>query len=223
MGALLFLTWSWPQWPAAAQHRDVQVMALLTPARPAFHKAPLWRVSAPFQAHISTVRPVGGSNHIPAQTNRMAALMPLCFAYLLGIVATELIVFDYGHPMAAYCFYTASLPSLILWPQMLRVVLPIVLIVVSLLYSIGTSLFPKQRPGRLRWSLVVAALLAFPGLLSFVSAIVAVREFCDGWSYPFRLHRGVAVRHLIEVQSWHCLMLLTLICCILAQRRAEMH
>mmetsp|Transcript_76942 Transcript_76942/g.207567 ORF Transcript_76942/g.207567 Transcript_76942/m.207567 type:complete len:252 (-) Transcript_76942:122-877(-) len=167
----------------------------------------------------------GGPVQRHESRNPVAGLAPVCLAYLLGIVATELIVFDLGAPRSAFWFYAASLPSLVAWPQALRILLPVLGVTAGLAVggwraSAARRLEGDCRP-RLRWYLLVAALLAGPGLISLVGAVAAARAFCVHWSYPLGLRRVLALNHLAEVRWWHLLMTLTLICCILAQHRAE--
>eukprot|EP00931_Biecheleriopsis_adriatica_P107181 TRINITY_DN81523_c0_g1_i1.p1 TRINITY_DN81523_c0_g1~~TRINITY_DN81523_c0_g1_i1.p1 ORF type:complete len:260 (+),score=19.10 TRINITY_DN81523_c0_g1_i1:23-802(+) len=146
----------------------------------------------------------------------------LCVSYLAGVVATELVVFDFGPPKAAFSFYSTSLPSLVSWPQGLRIALPMLGVAVGLLLDVGTLLHRhSRRSRRLRWNLLGAGLLTFPGLLSFVNAILAVRAFLADWSHPLGLHRSAAVSHLLEVRWWHTLMLATLCLCVFALRRAD--
>mmetsp|Transcript_123402 Transcript_123402/g.360326 ORF Transcript_123402/g.360326 Transcript_123402/m.360326 type:complete len:246 (-) Transcript_123402:101-838(-) len=167
----------------------------------------------------------GSTSQAPASFHAwLMGFAQLCMAYLLGIVATELIVFDCGPPRAAYWFYTASLPSLVAWPQALRIALPVAGIAVSLLYGMGTGLrkrAQKQGQGRLRWSLAAAGLLSVPGLASLGFALAGASAFCTAWSSPFGLNRARAVESLLKVRAWHVVMFVTLLLCMFALRRAQ--
>ncbi|CAL1150172.1 unnamed protein product [Cladocopium goreaui] len=137
-------------------------------------------------------------------------------------VATELIVFDFGMPKAAYHFYSASLPSLVAFPQCLRIVCPMAGVTAGI-GSEALRLFPLglRKSGKLRNVLRAAGLLLLPGLLSFVTAIGAVRAFLREWSsFPWG-SRSRGLHHLEEVRLWHVVMLLTFLVCIWLLRRAE--
>ncbi|CAE8614678.1 unnamed protein product [Polarella glacialis] len=122
----------------------------------------------------------------------------------------------------AFWFYSASLPSLIAWPQAIRLALPVVGLSVSLLRRmLGGLLAGSKRARGLRWNFIAAGLLSFPGLLSLVNALLAAKAFLDDWSFPLGLRRAEAVLHLQEVRWWHTLMLTVLILCVLALQRAD--
>ncbi|CAL1150170.1 unnamed protein product [Cladocopium goreaui] len=151
-----------------------------------------------------------------------SAFAAICIAYMAGIVATELIVFDFGMPKAAYHFYSASLPSLVAFPQCLRIVCPMAGVTAGI-GSEALRLFPLglRKSGKLRNVLRAAGLLLLPGLLSFVTAIGAVRAFLREWSsFPWG-SRSRGLHHLEEVRLWHVVMLLTFLVCIWLLRRAE--
>ncbi|CAK0824207.1 unnamed protein product [Prorocentrum cordatum] len=78
---------------------------------------------------------------------RGARSASLSAAYLLGIVATELVVFDCGPLHLAHGFYSASLPSLVQWPHALRDSLA----GCSACCGLGGTLGAAARPGGGHW------------------------------------------------------------------------
>mmetsp|Transcript_48352 Transcript_48352/g.108598 ORF Transcript_48352/g.108598 Transcript_48352/m.108598 type:complete len:155 (-) Transcript_48352:73-537(-) len=143
---------------------------------------------------------------------------PACTAYLAGIVATELVVFDCGPPKAAYWFYKASLPSLTAFPQALRIAVPVVHLSICILFAI----LARERRKRIyqRRYYVSAAMLVGPGLLSLVKALQSASRFCSCYA-RIGFRKAAAIRHLEEVRWWHTVMLITLLCVLWNQMRAE--
>ncbi|CAK9075479.1 unnamed protein product [Durusdinium trenchii] len=133
-----------------------------------------------------------------------ATLASLSMAYMAGIVATELIVFDFGSPKAAYHFYSASLPSLVTFPQCLRIACPLMGVTLGIGLE-AMRLFPRgvRKSAALRLVLPAAGLLLLFGLLSFASAIIAVKAFLQEFPKPcwfWLRHRRLD--HLEEDFSW---------------------
>lgn len=154
----------------------------------------------------------------------LTGLAVACLGYLAGVAATELVVFDcLASPRVACLFYAASLPSLLVWPQGLRIWLPVLGVAVGVSSCIITAGLARPRSGRrLRLGISVGALLAAPGMLSFAGAVSAAGAFCHAWQQPLGLGRRAAMGHLTEVRMWHGVMLVVLLACAWLEREAEM-
>merc|ERR1719362_2317010 len=156
------------------------------------------------------------------QRQNEGMLTPLCTSYLAGIVATELIVFDCGPLQAAHAFYTASVPSLFTWPELLRILLPVLGIAFGTTSSLVSSAVSRPRQWtRFRWHLAAATLLSGLGSLSLFMALDHALDFCSHFELPLGIGKASAAAQLLFVREWHAVMLLTLLVAIGLQLKAR--
>merc|ERR1719195_678615 len=129
-------------------------------------------------------------------------LTPLCTSYLAGICATELIVFDCGPLQSAYSFYTASVPSLFTWPELLRILVPVLFIAWGTMSALVSSIASRPRRwSRFRWYLASSTLLSGLGGLSFYMALTRVIDVCSYAELPIGIGKAAAAQQLLLVRD----------------------
>jgi hypothetical protein len=143
----------------------------------------------------------GGPRSVQGVTVTTAALL-----YLVGVVATQL--------LAPAAYHSAR--GLSKWSQAMRFLLPVVGIYSDLLARLVSGLRSGGRIGtRLRNTLVVAGLIAVPGLVTFAGTFFSTKSLAAA------ANSAEAASRLVEVRSWHLALLATLVAALFADRQAS--
>jgi hypothetical protein len=140
---------------------------------------------------IAAPAPPGSQEH---QAVGMAILLGL--AYLLGLLANDM-VFDAAPLPICRAYHCALLDSLMRFPQVLRVVTPVLIIGGGLIYRITTGMYPLTKV----YDIASAILLGVGGSVAFFNTTQLAGEMCAADLTKENMDTVATMRdHLIP---WH--------------------